>query len=553
MPPPSFSTRPSTRWRGSLRSILATLLYGIGSAAALVSQVKLLFPNLWLGLVVGVAAGLPRLSHPELSIRNTRLGDVLVAQPSSRRDALIAYDLGRVVDESGRLELLRDAGLWIIAHRDFKAALVAATFITADRHVLLWAAENGYETTVKLLLSVALNGPETIVKHLLASGKVNINAKNDEGETPLLIAARNGNKAIVQQLLASSVVDVDAADKNGITPLLWTAIDAHEAVGYQLLMRKANVDSDRKWLITRHKLLNSAEHGEFAVVKQILEQGRVNVNVTDACSRTSLRLAAANEQEAFVWQLLAVQKIGIDAQDVFEVNKHKDIVCQLLLNGARMEWEDPRPWLFLQCRWKYLRPGMLVVALGICFDPRLMSAKEQRTAIIRLLPDGSSFTQSAAQIDVELPGWYSRVLLFWAVEEQSEAIVTLLVNVRKVDVNGTDVFDRTALARCAMKGCESMVRLLLTESQLDVNAQDKDGRTALSWATANGHKAIVKLLIEHGGVVTIADKAGRDPATFAADKGRRNIVELLESKYSLEFFFGGLMTIFFGAFVIIVL
>ncbi|KAM3497874.1 hypothetical protein MY10362_008786 [Beauveria mimosiformis] len=92
-------------------TILATLTpgsYGIGSAAALVSQVKLLFPNLWLGLVVGVAAGLPRLSHPELYIRDIRLGDVLVAQPSSRRDALIAYDLGRVVDESGRLELLRD-------------------------------------------------------------------------------------------------------------------------------------------------------------------------------------------------------------------------------------------------------------------------------------------------------------------------------------------------------------------------------------------------------------------------------------------------------------
>ncbi|KAM3553345.1 hypothetical protein MY1884_006734 [Beauveria asiatica] len=477
-------------------------------------------------LVIGVAAGLPRLSHPEQSIRDIRLGDVLVAQPSSRRDALIAIDVN---------------------HKD-----------GSGRTVLLWAAENGYETTVKLLLSVALvkvqdtngdgntpllcaaeNGPETIVKHLLATGKVNINAKNDEGETPLLIAARNGNKAIVQQLLASSVVDVDAADKNGITPLLWTAIDAHEAVVYQLLMRKANVDSDRKLLITR-----AAEYGEFAVVKQILEQGRVNVNVTDACSRTSLRLAAANEQEAIVWQLLAVQKIGIDAQDVFGltpllcpvVNKHEDIVCQLLLNGARMEWEDPTPWLFLQCRWKYLGPGMLVVALGICFDPRLMSAKEQRTAIIRLLlPDGSSFMQSAAQIDVELPGWYSRVLLFWAVEEQSEAIVTLLVNVRKVDVNGTDVFGRTALARCAMKGCESMVRLLLTESQLDVNAQDKDGRTALSWATANGHKAIVKLLIEHGGVVTIANNVGRDPATSAADKGRRNIVELLESKLDGSF------------------
>ncbi|OAR01720.1 hypothetical protein LLEC1_03251 [Akanthomyces lecanii] len=92
-------------------TILATLTpgsYGTGSAAALASQVKILFPNLWLGLLVGVAAGLPRFSHPELPNRDIRLGDVLVAQPSSRRDALIAYDLGRIVDGSGRVELLRD-------------------------------------------------------------------------------------------------------------------------------------------------------------------------------------------------------------------------------------------------------------------------------------------------------------------------------------------------------------------------------------------------------------------------------------------------------------
>jgi hypothetical protein len=40
----------------------ADYTYGVGSAAALASQVKKSFPNLWLGLLVGVAAGLPNLS-----------------------------------------------------------------------------------------------------------------------------------------------------------------------------------------------------------------------------------------------------------------------------------------------------------------------------------------------------------------------------------------------------------------------------------------------------------------------------------------------------------
>ncbi|KAH8673187.1 hypothetical protein BGZ61DRAFT_427876 [Ilyonectria robusta] len=88
--------------------IIATLPagqeYGTGSAAALASQVKRFFPNLWFGLLVGVAAGLPNLSRdPPLDIR---LGDVLVGIPEGNSAGLIAYDLGK---ETGQdcLQLLR--------------------------------------------------------------------------------------------------------------------------------------------------------------------------------------------------------------------------------------------------------------------------------------------------------------------------------------------------------------------------------------------------------------------------------------------------------------
>ncbi|KAF6812302.1 hypothetical protein CMUS01_13093 [Colletotrichum musicola] len=73
--------------------------YGTGSAAALASHVKTAFPNLWFGLLVGVAAGLPNLlSDPP---RDIRLGDVLVALPLGDSAGLVAYDLGKVVGEDG--------------------------------------------------------------------------------------------------------------------------------------------------------------------------------------------------------------------------------------------------------------------------------------------------------------------------------------------------------------------------------------------------------------------------------------------------------------------
>src|SRR3984957_12320754 len=88
--------------------IIATLPagqeYGTGSAAALASQVKKFFPNLWFGLLVGVAAGLPNLSQsPPLDIR---LGDVLVGLPTGESAGLIAYDLGKETGNDG-FQLLR--------------------------------------------------------------------------------------------------------------------------------------------------------------------------------------------------------------------------------------------------------------------------------------------------------------------------------------------------------------------------------------------------------------------------------------------------------------
>lgn len=83
--------------------IIATLPagqeYGTGSSAALASQLKRFFPNLWFGLLVGVAAGFPNLSrNPPVDIR---LGDVLVGIPEGETAGLVAYELGKETGQDG--------------------------------------------------------------------------------------------------------------------------------------------------------------------------------------------------------------------------------------------------------------------------------------------------------------------------------------------------------------------------------------------------------------------------------------------------------------------
>ncbi|KAJ4011437.1 hypothetical protein NW752_008435 [Fusarium irregulare] len=86
---------------GGHNIIIATLPagqeYGTGSAAALASQVKKFFPNLWFGLLVGVAAGLPDLSR--VPQRDIRLGDVLVGLAEGESAGLVPYDLGKEMED----------------------------------------------------------------------------------------------------------------------------------------------------------------------------------------------------------------------------------------------------------------------------------------------------------------------------------------------------------------------------------------------------------------------------------------------------------------------
>ncbi|KAL2808652.1 WD40-repeat-containing domain protein [Aspergillus granulosus] len=69
--------------------------YGTNSATSLASHVKKFFPNLWFGLLVGVAAGLP--NHSCSPPRDIRLGDVIVAYspPSGDPPAIVPYGLGK--------------------------------------------------------------------------------------------------------------------------------------------------------------------------------------------------------------------------------------------------------------------------------------------------------------------------------------------------------------------------------------------------------------------------------------------------------------------------
>jgi len=200
---------------------------------------------------------------------------------------------------------------------------------------LLWAAEEGHDAVVKLLMETgqvniesknyfnqtplslaAENGYKAVVKLLLETGQVNINSKDNYNRTPLSWAARNRHEAVVKLLLETGQVNFESKDNFDRTPLSLAAENGHEAV-VKLLLETGQVNINSKDNFDRTPLLWAAEYGHEAVVKLLLETGQVNIESKDKDNQTPLLWAARNGHEAVVKLLLETGQVNVNTKDEY--------------------------------------------------------------------------------------------------------------------------------------------------------------------------------------------------------------------------------------------
>ncbi|KAL2782354.1 purine and uridine phosphorylase [Aspergillus keveii] len=87
-------------------------IYGTVSAASVVSRMRLTFPRLQFGLMVGIGGGVPSKSH------DIRLGDVVVSKPGKKHGGVTQYDFGQAV-QGGQFEqtgVLNQPPLALLTH-----------------------------------------------------------------------------------------------------------------------------------------------------------------------------------------------------------------------------------------------------------------------------------------------------------------------------------------------------------------------------------------------------------------------------------------------------
>ncbi|XP_065334532.1 uncharacterized protein LOC135935876 [Cloeon dipterum] len=267
------------------------------------------------------------------------------------------------------------------------------------------------DTTLHLALK--RNGGVTEEIALWIIGQVDddvLNAKNDSGETPLLLACRNG-WCRAAELLLSRNVEVNVSDANGKTAMHYAA----EYVNLYLLklLHEKGVDltlRDNKGMNALH---HAAEKGNLSLVKLLHEKG-VDLTLTDNQGMNALHHALENFEVV-----------------LFLHEKNNELLGQRLQNGdtalhfALKTWDidtDIIRWLVEQCEID------LNVTNSEGETPLMLACMNRRWNVSKILLD--------KRVDIHVKDKNGRTALHYAVNSYHDLVQELCK--RGADLSFTD-------------------------------------------------------------------------------------------------------------------
>jgi ankyrin repeat protein/ppGpp synthetase/RelA/SpoT-type nucleotidyltranferase len=201
----------------------------------------------------------------------------------------------------------------------------------------------------------SLKGHDKVVEQLLKEG-IDVNAKDDlPGRTALHVASSKGHDKVVEQLLLKEGIDVNAKDEDRWTALHVASSKGHDTVVERLLL-KEGIDVNAKDKPGRMALHVASLRGHDKVVEQLLKEG-IDVNTKDDLSgRTALYAASLEGHDKVVEQLLLKEGIDVNAKDkagwtalhVASSEGHDKVIEQLLLKeGIDVNAKNKAGWTAL--------------------------------------------------------------------------------------------------------------------------------------------------------------------------------------------------------------
>lgn len=149
------------------------------------------------------------------------------------------------------------------------------------------------------LIRAAKEGDTNKIQELLRAGAANIEKKDSQGRTALMIRTAKSGTMVTALLKAGA--NTEAKDNEGKTALIIAAENWRSQTTRKLL--EAGADIEAKDEYGRTALIVAAENGHYEVTVELLEAG-ADIEAKDEYGRTALTVALGNEHRKVTAELL---------------------------------------------------------------------------------------------------------------------------------------------------------------------------------------------------------------------------------------------------------
>ena len=356
------------------------------------------------------------------------------------------------------------------------------------------AKKDAYGDTVLHTATMASLSPAVL--DLLVAGGADVNARNKDGVSPLLIAVQKRNFDHVK-FYADRGADINSADKAGDTPLSLALKDGQTML--EMLVNRTNALS--------HDSNGNTPLHTAIIADASIEQIRYLVSLTgDVNARNSdgnnaLYLAVERNNKAIGELLLAKNA------DIFSTNNANDSPLHLALKKGG----DTQDWL-VTSRTITATDGSGNTALHYAVEWGLQAA------VVSLIEKGAN--PQAENANGESP-------LFSAVKTNDPAMIALVVKGGS-SIKARDHFGSSPLHAAVRRDADASVRELIRLG-IDVNAQNVAGKSALSEAVLAGKLSTAKVLIDSGADINASDNTGRTILMDAIKGQNTGVIAMLLS------------------------
>ena len=150
---------------------------------------------------------------------------------------------------------------------------------------------------------------------LLDIPEVEVDPKDDSGQTLLSWAAENGHEPLVKLLLERGKAEVGSYGNDGLWPMLRPARNWLEAAADLLCETDYDQIGSKGNAFRQTPLWKAISLYHPAVVKLLLETDKVEVDPEDGSGRTPLSWATRDGNEAMVKLLLEIDKADVNSKD----------------------------------------------------------------------------------------------------------------------------------------------------------------------------------------------------------------------------------------------